>query len=306
MTLESRQRPRWHPPVINTGRIVGATYRGVSTLPPWLSFGIGHVGTRIAYHLLRDGTRAVVDNLRGMFPELSERDLRRLALRTYRNYARDTIHFMRSLRMSPAALRARVRRLDAAPLDAALARGRGAISVSAHFGNWELGGVLLRRLTTYPLSVIVMAEPDAEVHALRTSIRASLDIETIEVRGPLETGLRIRGLLQRNRVVAMLVDRHFGKDRVAVEFFGRPAYFLRTPALMAAAAGAPLVPSCVYRDEHDDFVVECGPAIEVSNEGDRERNIQRATQEVARIMEAQIRRRPWCWYQFYPFWQSQA
>jgi KDO2-lipid IV(A) lauroyltransferase len=306
MSDHARPRPRWHPRALNNGLIVGATYRGVSALPPWLSFGIGHAGTWIAYHALRSGTRGVIHNLQGMFPDLGAREVRRLALQTYRNYARDTITFMRSLRMTPEALRASVARVDAAPLEAALAEGRGAIAVSAHFGNWELGGVLLRRLTPHPLAVVVMAEPDADVQALRTSLRRSLDIDTLPVRGSLETGLTVRRYLRENRIVAMLVDRHLGKDRVGVEFFGRQANFLRTPALMAATTGAPLLPTFVYRDAGDRLVVEVGPAIHVAAEGDREGAVQRAMQQVASVMEAQIRRRPACWYQFYDYWATQS
>jgi KDO2-lipid IV(A) lauroyltransferase len=254
---------------------------------------------------MRDGTRAVISNLRGMFPDMSDGEARQLALRTYRNYARDTIHFMRSLSMGPEAIRARVSRLEARALEDAIGKKRGVISVSAHFGNWELGGVLLRRLTPHPLTVIVMREPDDEVTQLRTDLRASLEIDTIEVRNALETGLRVRNLVRSNRVVAMLVDRHVGKDRVPVRFFGRQALFLRTPALLAQSTGAPLVPAFVYRDDDDRFAIECGPAIDVSAEGDRNVQIARAMQQVADAVEQQIRRRPYYWYQFYPYWASQ-
>ncbi len=103
----------------------------------------------------------------------------------------------------------------------------------------------------------------------------------------------------------MLLDRHLGKDYVEVEFFGKPAFFLRTPALLAFFSGAPLIPSFVYRDEADRLVVECGPAIDVPREGDRDANLRAATQAVAATIERQIRARPHYWYQFYSFWASQ-
>ena len=303
----ARARPRWHPPALNNARIVRATYRGVSRLPLAVSLGIGHVGTWIAWRLMRSGTEALVENFAGMFPEMSLRERRRLALRTYRSYARDTIYFMRSLSMDAEALRRRITRFDTSAFDAALAAGRGAISVSPHFGNWELGGVVVGRLTSYPLAVVVMREPDEGVHELRTELRRSLGIETIEVRQQLDTALRVRRFLHGNGVVAILIDRHLGRDRVPVRFFGRPANFLRTPALLAYFSGAPLVPVFVYRDADDDdrFVVDCGPAIEVPREGDVDANVARATQQVAEVVEAQIRRRPQCWYQFYRFWAAQ-
>ena len=141
--------------------------------------------------------------------------------------------------------------------------------------------------------------------AAERDLRSKLGINTIEVRRHLETAMLIRARLQENDVVAMLVDRYLGKDHVQVSFFGRPARFLGTPALLASASGAPLVPCFVYREAGGKFAVECGPAIYVSADGDREANVQRATQQMASIMEDHIRRRPQYWYQFYPFWSAQ-
>ena len=93
---------RWHAGALNNGLIFGATYHGVTRLPRICSYAIGHVGTWLAFHLMRDGTRALVDNFRVVRPEATERELKRLALLTYRTYALDTIDFIRSLVMSPA------------------------------------------------------------------------------------------------------------------------------------------------------------------------------------------------------------
>jgi KDO2-lipid IV(A) lauroyltransferase len=300
--------PAWHPRTFNTSLIVGATYRGVTSLPLWMTLGMGYVSTGIAYRFLRSGTRALVDNFAGMFPGMSEAERRKLALGTYRNYARDTIHFIRNLDASAEALRAQVVRLDTDALDSALAAGRGAIAVSPHFGNWELAGVILRRLTNHRLAVMAMREPGEGVTEMRVGIREKLGIETIEVRKGFDTALQIRARLERNEVVAMLVDRHLGKDRVPVTFFGRPAFFLRTPALMAHFTGAPLVPVFLYRESAKSrkFVMECGPAIAIARTGDRDANVASATQQVAAIVESQIRRRPDYWYQFYSFWAAQS
>jgi lauroyl/myristoyl acyltransferase len=297
--------PRWHPRGFNNHLVFWLTRRGVAGMPAWMTYRLGRLVTWMAYHLQKAGTRALIANFGGAFPEKTDRQLRDLALLTYRSYGRDTIDFMRSLSMTAGETRALVGRLDTAAFDQALAEGHGAIAVAGHFGNWELGGVLLTRLTSHPLSVVAMREPSDSVTQMRQSMRASLGIETIEVRQHLDTALQIRRRLQDNRVVAMLVDRHVGKDRVAVSFFGRQAFFLRTPALMAYFSGAPLVPCFVFRDG-DKLVIESGPTIRVATDGDRDASLQAATQQVANIIEAQIRRRPEYWYQFYSFWSAQA
>lgn len=301
MTPAGTDGPRWHPRGLNNGTIVAATYYGVRHLPTWLSYRIGHAGTWLAYHLMREGTEALLENFAVMFPEQDPAERRTLALKTYRSYARDVIDFMRSLRMTADETRRLVSRLDTGALEEAMAEGRGAIALSAHFGNWELGGVLLRRLTPYPLTVVVRSEVSPAVGRLRHDIRAALGVATIEIRQQVETALQIRRRLQNNEVVAMLLDRHLGKDHVEVSFFGRATKFLRTPGMLAALSGAPLVPCFVYHDG-SGVAVECGPVIRVACSGDADADVRQAIQAVATVIEQHGRRYPHYWYQFYPVW----
>src|SRR5579862_246826 len=129
---------RWHAGRLNNGLIFGATYFLVTRLPRRCSYAIGAAGTWLAYRLMRDGTRAIVDNLRVVRPGATERALKRLALFTYRSYGQDTIDFIRSLVMSRSQFEPLIAALDNRRLDDLLARGKGVVLVGGHFGNWEL------------------------------------------------------------------------------------------------------------------------------------------------------------------------
>ncbi len=297
---------RWHAGALNNGLIFGATYHSVTRLPPACSYAIGHVAMWLAHHLVRDGTRAVVDNLRLVRPDASEDELRRLALLAYRSYACDTIDFIRSLSMDRARLAPLVAQLDSHRFDELLALGRGVIIVGGHFGNWELGGVALRLLRGYPLTVVGKPEPSPVVSRFRRRMRESLGIETIEIGQMLETALRIRRVLGANGLVAMLLDRHLGRDRVDVTFFGRRTGFLRTPAMIAYLSGAPLLPSFMIRQPDGRFLGVCGEPIFVDTSVSTEESVQNATQAFAVELERRIRAHPHLWYQFYPYWQQQA
>jgi lauroyl/myristoyl acyltransferase len=297
--------PRWHPRGLNNGLIFSLTYYGVTYLPKRVAYALGRGGSWLAYRLQRSGREALVDNARVVKPTLSERERRRLARRTYDSYARDTVDFVRSLPMSTDEVGRMVHVMHVESLHAAMAEGRGALSVLPHFGNWELGGVILRRLTPYPLAVVTMRESSDEVHRRRLAFRDSLGIGTLEVGQSLDTALRIRSALARNCTVAVLVDRHVERDRVPVTFFGRQVYFLRSPALIASASGAPMLPTVVYRGDDDGFVVECGPPVYVSRDGDRDENVRQAMQTVADFFAVRIGERPEYWYQFYRYWSSQ-
>jgi lauroyl/myristoyl acyltransferase len=294
---------RWHAGALNNRLIVGATYQGVTRLPRWCSYGIGDAGTWIAYHMMRTGTNALIDNFQHVRPAASDRELRRLALKTYRTYARDTIDFIRSMEMTPAQFRATLASDNAEVLDPLLAQRRGVILVGAHFGNWELGGVALRHIKGCRLAVVGRPEPSPGVGAIRRRMRDSFAIESVEIGNMLETALLLRRVLASNAVVAMLIDRHYGRDRLDVNFFGRQTPFLRSPALIARMSGAPLLPASMIRQADGRFVGWFGSPVFVDAERGDEM-LQHATQEVAVQLEDQIRANPHLWYQFYPYWQT--
>jgi lauroyl/myristoyl acyltransferase len=295
---------RWHAGAFNNGLIFGATYHLVTRLPRAGSYAIGHVATWLAYQLMRDGTGAIIDNLRVVRPDATEPELKRLALLTYRSYARDTIDFIRSLVMNRTQFEAMMVSFDNTRLDEQLARGRGVVIVGGHFGNWEMGGVALRLLHGYPLTVVGKSEASPAVGEIRQRMRESLGIETLEIGQMLETALQIRRLLAANGIVAMLLDRHLGRDRIDVTFFGRPAGFLRTPAMIGYLSGAPLLPAFMIRQSDDRFVGALGDPIVVDSTKPTGDAVREATQAFAIQLEARIRAHPQLWYQFYPYWRT--
>jgi len=301
---DSREATRWTRHSLNNDFIFGATYHGVSRIPKRLSYAIGWIGTWLACKGFKEATTALAENFRVMFPDKSRAELDKLVLDTYRSYARDAIDFICSLSSSRDRLAPLVLMDDETIVDRLRAGEKGVLLVTGHIGNWELGGVVLRKVYGYPLTVVAMDEVDPGVNAWRLRFRRSLGIDTIAVRRGMDTALQLRRLLSENRVVAMLFDRHLGKDRVEVEFFGRPTYFLQTPALVSYFTGAPLLPAFILRRPDGRFDARTGPAVYVNREGDPRESAKEATQKLATILEAHVRDYPHLWYQFYPYWHD--
>jgi KDO2-lipid IV(A) lauroyltransferase len=296
---------RWTLHGLNTGGIFGFTYHGVRALPRSVSYAIGHVGSAIVARTQPKSTDALVHNLRAIWPDETDRFLRRRALEVYRSYTRDVIDFFRAIDSAEAGIQFDY---STAVVEAARrlhATGRGVLLMSAHFGNWEAGGLLARELGL-PLTVVAMREPNPTVARIRDDIRRRLDIQTIEVRQSLDTPFQIRAALAANRFVAVLVDRHAGRDRVRVSLLGRQAYFLRTPFVMAALTGAPLAVCSIVRAAPARFAASLGPEITATDVTDRDGWIQNAAQTVADQIGAHIMERPECWYHFYRYWDAQV
>jgi len=295
-------RVRWHLHGLNTGTIFTLTRLGVTHLPRVFSCGIGHVGTWVAFHLMGRATTALIDNLRVVCPHLSEQELRRLALRTYRSYAVEVIDFIKSVSTDRGELSSWLS--PATAFAHAQPNGNGVILVTGHLGNIELGGVLIRAVLDRPITAVLVPEPDPQVNEQRRRMRDSLGIETLEVGLAVDTALRIRRLLSENRTIAVIADRPFGRDCVEVEFFGRRTAFLRTPALMGWLSGAPLVPAFILRQPDGRYVGIALEPIHVLRHGDREANVRAAIQSFATALEGVVRQHPHCWYHFYPYWGS--
>lgn len=302
--LRESEKVHWSRHILNNGLIFSATYHGVRHIPLGLSYGIGKIGTWLAYHLMHELSTAVRDNLRTAFPDRRETEIRDLTLLTLRSYARDTIDLIRSFTASRNELAPSVARFDRRPFDSLLDKGKGVLLAGAHLGNWELGGVLLRKFYDYPITVVAMAEPSPGINRRRKAIRRFLGVDTLEVRKSMDTPLQILRLLSENRIVAMLLDRHLGRDRIEVKMLDRRAFFLRTPALMSSLSGAPLLPAVLVREDDGRFSGVTGEPIYVERSGDRERALQRASQAYATFLEKQVRLYPHLWYHFYPYWAA--
>jgi KDO2-lipid IV(A) lauroyltransferase len=281
-------------------------YEMAAALPLSVSRPATFAGTRVAYWTLRETRAALARNFRIAFPELPAPEVEALARRTYHSYSSDVLDLFRSVSMPPAEAMALFEdpEVHGGAFMDALSGGKGVILVTGHFGNWEIGGALMRALDL-PMTIVAMREASEEINRLRLEFRQRFGADTIEVRQSMDTALQIRRRLADNRIVAMLMDRHVDRDRVPVTFFGRRAYFLRTPPLLAYMTGAPLLPCSVVRMPSGRFRVAPGRPIFVSHDVDRETSVRRAAQAFADQLEACIRETPHAWYQFYDFWAAQ-
>ena len=94
---------RWTLHALNNGLIFRATCAGVGWLPRAASYAIGDGGTWLAHRFMPATRAALADNLQPVVPTASPEDHARLARRTLKAYARDTIDFLRAQSLDPTA-----------------------------------------------------------------------------------------------------------------------------------------------------------------------------------------------------------
>ncbi len=193
-----------------------------------------------------------LDNLRVAFGDaLDDRARRRVAAAARHHWRELAANWLRLARSEPPESGAggdwiedRVEVADDVQrLDEQLARGRGAIVVTAHLGDWELLCARLRR-RGYPGAVVGLMKRRDPAAAWLVDMRRAYGVTTLSQGSSPREMLRV---LQRGGTLGLVCDLEV--RRLAGEFlpfFGTPALTMTAPAALARAAGVPLIPArCV-------------------------------------------------------------
>jgi KDO2-lipid IV(A) lauroyltransferase len=177
----------------------------------------------------------------------------------------------------------------------ALDRGKGVILLSAHIGNWEFGGAMMR-LSEYPLAVVALPHNTAATNALVNRIRQKKGIQVIEMNESPFSSIPILNHLRQNGVVAMIGDRDFFGNGKPVEFFGEKVRFPIGPVALALISGAAVIPAFVLKQPDGRYFGILENEIPISKNGNRDEMIEKNLAQIARVFEIYIRRYPEQWY----------
>jgi KDO2-lipid IV(A) lauroyltransferase len=280
-------------------RAIGGFSRALGALPMPAALAVGRGLGATAHALLATPRRLAVAHLGLAFPELDLATRRRLVRATFRHagQAFAELSLFEKILRRPDYIR--LEGVEA--LDAALARGRGAIAVTGHVGNWELLAAWAAAIG-YPITVVVRRVNDLRFHSLIVRFRAAAGVEVLVRDEPCFVAA-VGDALRRNRVVAMLIDQDTRGAGVFVPFFGRPAHTPPGAALLALRARVPVVTVFIERRPEGGHLVRVAS---VAAELPRGRDgVRELTARLTAAIEAQIRRSPAEWVWWHERWRKQ-
>jgi lauroyl/myristoyl acyltransferase len=185
-------------------------------------------------------------------------------------------------------------------------RGRGALFITLHLGNWEHGGLLLKQLGI-PLTILSLAEPDDGLTELRNAARARYGVDTLIIGEDDFAFVEVIKRLQSGADLALSLDRPPERGAgVPVQFFGRPFSASPAAAELARASGCALIGVTIVR-RPEGFAVKVLPEFVYDRRslGSREARIE-LTRQILRAFEPEIRNNIEQWYQFTPIWPKEA
>jgi len=251
-------------------------------------------------HALRDNYAHVL----GLPPEHPA--VRRMAWRMGYEHAYHWIDFFRWSQLPPEMARANIAAIEGeASFAAARRSGRGTVLLTAHMGNPEVGAVAMGG-NIEPLHVLYWRDRFAPAEEFRARLRSRGNVRGIPVDASPFSVVPALRILEEGGIVAAHGDRDFNDQGWPVEFFGTPAKFPPGPFLLAARAGAEVVPTFFLLRPDRRFHVVYEPVISLTGVGSVEERARAAQRLWVATLERRIREHPEQWYCFYPFWGSAA
>jgi phosphatidylinositol dimannoside acyltransferase len=275
-------------------QLLAASYQAGARVLRAVPAGLRHAaaipGGAAWFWLSAGQRRAALENYAAALGrDRSDPEVARVARRAFENYGRMLMEFVLIGSLSGDELLGRITVDGREHLDAALARGRGAIMAVPHMGSWDMAGSFAGALG-YRISAVAERFPGSLNDAVvRTRQRFGLEVITMG-----RPAVRAIGdALQANRVVALLCDLEQGPG-VGVRFFGRPAVVPGGPAAFALKTGAAVIPGCQWSTGPGRHHIHVDPPLPIHEGETKEEVMQRV---VARF-ENFIKEHPDQWYAF--------
>jgi Kdo2-lipid IVA lauroyltransferase/acyltransferase len=279
-----------------------ATIGGLRALSWDAACNFGEKLGSLGYRPLGIRKRVVERQIAAAFPELRRVAVQRLALESYRHLGRTFIETALLDSLGADGLQKLVETVEGwEEIEDVMSKGKGAVLVTGHIGNWELAGAYVAARGV-PLDAIVrgMANPlfDAYLNHTREAIGMTIVHDSEAVR-------RTPRSLRAGRAVAFVADQGvMGLASTFVPFFGRPAKTPRGAAVFALRFNVPVVFVVALRQPNGRYriVVE---RIEAPQTGDRDRDVDAIVARFTQHLEKWVRAVPAQYFWQHRRWRRQ-
>jgi KDO2-lipid IV(A) lauroyltransferase len=259
---------------------------------------LGNLGRMV----LRSRDRLAIRNLAETFPEKSEAERRRIADECWRHFGREALTTIRLQDVPVEEIPSHFTFINVQILEEAMARGRGVVLLSAHYGAWEIGGLAMMALVK---NVSTVARPlDNELlERDLVRIRARTGVEVVDRKRAARVLLK---RLSQNGAIILLPDQAVQpREGILVPFLGRPAWTTDAPAKMALRQESEIVFAFCIPDA-TGYRLEFVETIRIDQLGEEGKNAEALTTRINDVISRRIADRPELWLWMHDRWKGNA
>ena len=269
-------------------------HRFLLLLPRRSGYALAYFMGSLAYVFSRRGRSNVMSNLSVVMPETAGKERAKTARQVFINFAKYLTDFLTAERIDIEYIKDHVEFADLSVLLKAKEEGRGVILLTAHLGNWELGGGVLS-ICGHAVHAVALPHLDEKTNDLFNRQRRLMQMEVIP------TGVAVKrcfSVLKQGKILALLGDKDFSGNGIETSIFSRRVILPRGPAFLSAKLDVPVIPAFILRREDDSYYLSVDDPVYPKKENGQMQSEEELTSLYAAAIERNIRKSPSQWFMF--------
>lgn len=212
------------------------------------------------------------------------------------NFALYLVDFFRYSRLNKKFVDKFVRVTGIEYLRQACDEGKGVITLTAHLGNYELGGAVIS-LLGFDFNVVALPHKDKRVNDFFNHQRQRVGMKVIAIGSGIK---RCYSQLKSGKIVGLLGDRDFSGTYLNILMGNKIAPIPKGPAFFALKTQAAVIPGFLIRENRYYYNLIFDQPIKASAQDTQES----LTIKYAAVIEKYLRLYPQQWYVFTKYWQE--
>lgn len=175
--------------------------------------------------------------------------------------------------------------------------GKGLMLISAHLGNWDIAGHLLKRLDS-KINVVMFEAEHEKIKAYMDELMKERTVTVIPIKNDLSHIFLINKALRNNEIICFHGDRFVqGSPAIKKKFFGREAFFPEGPFVIAAKLKIPFTFVYAFKETKRHYHLYATPINTLDN-------AHKILEDYIYSLEEKVMKYPEQWFNYYDFWSN--
>ena len=252
------------------------------------------------FYLLPIRKDVVFDNLKHAFPQLSDEEIRKIALASYKSFTLTLVEILYLPWMSKEEISDVIKFEKLNLILEKEKENNGVILLSAHFGNWEYCAIGAGILLNKKFSVVVKSQRNPFVNDWMNRFRTKWSNEVV----PLGLSIRnVYAVLLNKGIVAMVADQRGPIESIKLEFFGRKTSVYTGPAVLALKMNTPIIYGISVRQPDFSYKVILDEISKENLPEDYDEKVKVLSKRMLKYLEEAIRKNPEQWFWMHKRWK---
>ncbi|RJP64774.1 MAG: hypothetical protein C4532_18700, partial [Candidatus Abyssobacteria bacterium SURF_17] len=253
------------------------------------------------YRINAENKGKITRNLKDIFPEKSDGELREICRKNFINHAMHSLEILYLPSVNERFVKKYVRVINFDSPRKALEKGNGIVFILGHFGAYYISGITMQVMgvpmndISQDVSKLNLSKLDRKILERRLNSYQNRISGKVFSRGSGQL-LGVVKAIKRNEAISIFIESFTTDKDPVVNFLGRKTRFPQGPIRIALQTGAALLFSTATRDKNGVITVDIYDPLELETTGDKERDLQRNAQKCVDLLEPAVRQHPDQWH----------